>query len=57
MTCKGCNLKGCQRMDRPPAGCLLEPGTSEGGYWLGVRRMERQERILRAGALEGGEYE
>jgi hypothetical protein len=55
MKCHGCNLKGCQRMDNPPAGCLTVPGTSEPEYWPGIRRMENQERILRAGALEGGD--
>ena len=55
MICKGCNLKGCQRKSNPPAGCLLAAGPSEGGYWVNVRRMECQERILRAGALEGGD--
>ena len=54
--CHGCTLTGCQKRDNPPAGCLIPPGTSEPGhYWPGIRRMENQERILRAGALEGGD--
>ena len=55
--CPACQITGCcQRKDNPPPACLREPeARSEGGLWVIVSRLERQERVLRAGAWEGGD--
>ena len=52
--CPTCHIvQCCQRKANPPPACLRAPeDKSEAGLWLNVRRMEKQERILRAGALE-----
>ncbi|MDD2246365.1 MAG: hypothetical protein PHC39_04705 [Proteiniphilum sp.] len=54
--CTTCTMFGCQRRGSPniPKACLVrkDSAKTEGGYWIEISRMQRQERILRASCID-----
>lgn len=56
MTCKGCNLIGCQLKDNPPKACMIT-GPVLLGPWKKARGVVTVEQRMRDSAIDfGGDW-